>query len=194
MHIDIRNINLYDQQHEQKLHSGLSALSSSTLLRAFEAKQAAREAARQRLLLTAWEIEESIRFTAFLHALQVESRQQLISTESEVETIRTMLSARSLQEVEDDARYLQDVYDDQIKIFQTIDAQTEKVVEALGLCGQPVADFNTDSENPLDPGSGRSAAATSEVTNTCVFGNDGNMRISKRGPLDIDDSSDEDDG
>lgn len=184
---------MYDQQHEQKLHSGLSALSSPTLLRAFEAKQAAREAARQRLLLTAWEIEESIRLTSFLNALQAESRQQLISTESEVETIRKMLSARSLQEVREDAGYLQDVYDDQVKIFQTIDAQTEKVVEVLGLRGQPVADFSTDSANPLDPGSGQSVAATSEITNTCVFGNNGEMRIRKRAPLDIDDSSDEDD-
>ena len=63
-------------------------MSSSTLYKGYKVKLAAREASRQRLLLTAWELEEARRFSTFLDAIHAEEEELLKSTEEELQDFR----------------------------------------------------------------------------------------------------------
>lgn len=76
------------EQDEQLVERGLSQLSLATLYKAFKAKLASREAARQRLLTTTWELEEAERYTSFLEALRVESKQLLGLEDAKLEKMR----------------------------------------------------------------------------------------------------------
>ncbi|KAG1720173.1 hypothetical protein EDB19DRAFT_1605027, partial [Suillus lakei] len=81
---------------------GLSQLSLATLYKAFKAKLASRETARQRLLTTAWELEEMERQGSFLQALHADNKQLLGLEDAKLERMRAWFSSRNLTEVEDD--------------------------------------------------------------------------------------------
>ncbi|KAG2050769.1 hypothetical protein BDR06DRAFT_866086, partial [Suillus hirtellus] len=70
------------------LENGLAQLRSSTLYKGYKAKLAAHKTARQRLVVTAWEIEESEHFTAFLDALHSENEERLGSADKELQNFR----------------------------------------------------------------------------------------------------------
>ncbi|KAG2085486.1 hypothetical protein BD769DRAFT_1338872, partial [Suillus cothurnatus] len=67
---------------------GLSQLSLATLYKVFKAKLASHEAARQRLLMTTWELEEAERYTSFLEAYHAENKQQLGLEDAKLEKMR----------------------------------------------------------------------------------------------------------
>lgn len=56
------------EENEELAERGLSQLSLATLYKAFKAKLASREAARQHLLTTTWELEEAEHYTSLLEA------------------------------------------------------------------------------------------------------------------------------
>lgn len=114
------------------MESGLSHMSSSTLYKGYKAKLAAREAARQRLLLTAWEIEEAERFSTFLQAIHTENEGQFGLAEEELQCFRRVFSHRGQGEVDDDRGYLQAVYEDECEILRVIGVQAEQVAKILG--------------------------------------------------------------
>ncbi|KAG1811056.1 hypothetical protein EV424DRAFT_1349766 [Suillus variegatus] len=68
----------------KKLMRGLSHLSLATLHALFKSKLASHEAACQCLVLTAWEVEESERFTAFLNGLHHENQDHLLFSDEEL--------------------------------------------------------------------------------------------------------------
>ncbi|KAG1882074.1 hypothetical protein F4604DRAFT_1539565, partial [Suillus subluteus] len=74
------------------LENGLATLCPSTLYKGYKAKLAARETAHQQLVVTAWEIEESERFTAFLDALHAENEDQLGLADKELQRFRSFFS------------------------------------------------------------------------------------------------------
>ncbi|KAG1786552.1 uncharacterized protein HD556DRAFT_1313430 [Suillus plorans] len=103
-------------QHFGLLENGLAQLRSSTLYKGYKAKLAAHETARQRLVVTAWEIEESECFTAFLDALHDENKERLGFADRELQSFRSIFSDRGCKEVEDDKDYLQAIYEDECEI------------------------------------------------------------------------------
>ncbi|KAG2753851.1 hypothetical protein P692DRAFT_20657621, partial [Suillus brevipes Sb2] len=72
----------------QILERGFSQLSPATMYKAFKAKLASRETARQRLLATAWELEEVERYSAFLEAFHAENKQFLGLEDAKLEKMR----------------------------------------------------------------------------------------------------------
>ncbi|KAG1882720.1 hypothetical protein F4604DRAFT_1678228 [Suillus subluteus] len=60
-----------------------------------ESKLAGHEAARQRLVTTAWELEESERFTTFLDRVHHENKDRLLLSDEELKKIRNTFSSRS---------------------------------------------------------------------------------------------------
>ncbi|KAG1869860.1 hypothetical protein C8R48DRAFT_671083 [Suillus tomentosus] len=97
-----------------------------------ESKLASREAARQRLVLTAWEVEESERFTAFLNGLHRENQDRLLFSDEELKKVRNVFSDRSQEQIDDDTSYLQAVYDEDCEIFRAVSAQAEVLTKHLG--------------------------------------------------------------
>ncbi|KAG1842447.1 hypothetical protein C8R48DRAFT_679003 [Suillus tomentosus] len=119
-------------QHIGYLENGLAQLRSSTLYKGYKAKLAARETARQRLVVTAWEIEESERFTAFLDALHSENEERLGFADEELQNFRRIFSERDRTEVDDDRDYLQAIYEDECEILRVTSAQAEQISKILG--------------------------------------------------------------
>ncbi|KAG2039843.1 hypothetical protein BDR03DRAFT_1008523 [Suillus americanus] len=78
-------------KHAGNLENGLAQLRPSTLYKGYKAKLAARETARQRLVVTAWEIEESERFTTFLDALHAENEERFGLADEELQSFRSHL-------------------------------------------------------------------------------------------------------
>ncbi|KAG1742147.1 hypothetical protein EDB19DRAFT_1827799 [Suillus lakei] len=93
---------------------------------------AGREAARQRLVTTTWELKASERYTTFLNGLQRENRNSLISSDEELKRIRNVFSDRSQQDLDDDINYLQAVYDDDCEILRAVAAQADVLKRHLG--------------------------------------------------------------
>jgi len=121
-------------------------MSSSTLYKGYKVKLAAREASRQRLLLTVWELEEARRFSTFLDAIHAEEEELLKSTEEELQDFRRMISQRSQAEVDGDKTYLQAVYEDECKVLRMISTQADEVANLLGKCAkQSFLRFTGDS-------------------------------------------------
>jgi hypothetical protein len=104
----------------------------STLYKGYQAQLAARETARQRMLATAWEIEEAERFIAFLDAIHVDNEDRLKFTEERLDSLRGLFSERNHAEVDDDRDYLQAVYEDELEILKTVSSQAEHVSKVLG--------------------------------------------------------------
>ncbi|KAG2750845.1 hypothetical protein P692DRAFT_20676317, partial [Suillus brevipes Sb2] len=102
-----------EEIHEQEdiISRGFSQLSLATLYELFKSQLAGREAARQRLVTTTWELEASERYTTFLNRLQHENKDRLITSDEELQRIRNVFSDRS-PDLDDDINYLQAVYDD----------------------------------------------------------------------------------
>ncbi|KAG2142293.1 uncharacterized protein EDB93DRAFT_1252351 [Suillus bovinus] len=78
---------------------------------------AGREAARQHLVMTTWELEASEQYTTFLNGLH-------------------FFSDRSQEELENDINYLQAIYDDDCKILRAVAAQVDVLKKHLGSCVQ----------------------------------------------------------
>ncbi|KAG1813399.1 hypothetical protein EV424DRAFT_1349076 [Suillus variegatus] len=116
-------------RNEQLAERGLSQLSLATLYKAYKAKLASHETARQRLLTTTWEIEEAEGYTAFLEALHVESKQFLGLEDAKLKKMRDWFSSRNLTEVADDTNYLQAVYDDECESTSKSPLNVLSVVE-----------------------------------------------------------------
>ncbi|KAG1871822.1 hypothetical protein DFJ58DRAFT_837138 [Suillus subalutaceus] len=104
-------------KHAGYLENGLATLHPSTLYKGYKAKLAACETACQHLVITAWEIEESERFTAFLDALHAENEDQLGLVDKELQRFRD---------------YLQAIYEDECEILCVTSAQAEQISKILG--------------------------------------------------------------
>jgi hypothetical protein len=121
------------QQREKTIFRGFSHLSFATLYALFKSKIAGREAARQRVVTTAWELEESERFTTFLNGVYDENKTRLLFNDEELKQIRNVFSDRSQEQIDDDTNYLQAVYDDECEILRAVAAQAEVLSKHLGL-------------------------------------------------------------
>ncbi|KAG1899767.1 uncharacterized protein F5891DRAFT_1231741 [Suillus fuscotomentosus] len=139
------------EQNEQLVERGLSQLSLATLYKAYKAKLASRETARQRLLTTTWEIEEAERYTAFLEALHVESKRFLGLEDAKLEKMREWFSSRNLTEVADDTNYLQAVYDDECEILRSLSTQARQVSKILGKHSDDIFSASTGESTSKSP-------------------------------------------
>ncbi|KAG1864379.1 hypothetical protein F4604DRAFT_1683383 [Suillus subluteus] len=119
-------------KHAGYLENGLAQLRPSTLYKGYKAKLAARETARQRLVVTAWEIEESERFTTFLDALHAENEERFGLADEELQSFRRFFSERDRVQVDDDRDYLQAIYEDECEILRVTSAQAEQISKILG--------------------------------------------------------------
>lgn len=106
----------------------------STLYKGYQAQLAARETARQRMLATAWEIEEAERFIVFLNAMHADNKDRLKFTNDQLHSFRSLFSQRDCTDVDDDRDYLQVVYEDEYDILKAISSQAEHVAKVLGSC------------------------------------------------------------
>ncbi|KAG1731538.1 hypothetical protein EDB19DRAFT_1912451 [Suillus lakei] len=120
-------------EREKTIFRGFSHLSFATLYALFKSKIAGREAARQRVVTTAWELEESERFTTFLNGVYDENKTRLLFNDEELKQIRNVFSDRSQEQINDDTNYLQAVYDDECEILRAVAAQAEVLSKHLGL-------------------------------------------------------------
>ena len=167
------------KKHEDKLDRALAAMPPFVALKAFKVKQAARETARQRLLLTAWEIEEAERVSEFLGALYNENEQRYNMASDELERVGVTFCGRSCEEVDDDTDYFQAVYDEELEILKLATAQTEQIAKHLrGPHHQAMA-------NAVDPG---------DTADSSMFGVEESGSEAGSPPVDTsEDSTDEDD-
>ncbi|KAG1895058.1 uncharacterized protein F5891DRAFT_984514 [Suillus fuscotomentosus] len=104
----------------------------ATLYKGYQAKLAARETARQRMLVTAWEIEETERFLEFLDALHVDNEERLGFAQEDLNIFRKLFSERDRSDVNDDRDYLQAVYEDEMEILRVVSLQAEQFSKILG--------------------------------------------------------------
>jgi hypothetical protein len=119
------------KKQEDIISRGFSQLSLATLYELFKSQLAGREAARQRLVTTTWELEASERYTTFLNRLQHENKDRLITSDEELQRIRNVFSDRS-PDLDDDINYLQAVYDDDCEILRAVAAQANVLKRHLG--------------------------------------------------------------
>jgi hypothetical protein len=104
----------------------------STLYKGYQAQLAARETARQRMLATAWEIEETERFIIFLNAIHADNEDRLKLTDDQLHAFRNLFSERDCVDADDDRDYLQAVYEDECEILKIVASQAEHVAKVLG--------------------------------------------------------------
>ncbi|KAG1755324.1 hypothetical protein EDD22DRAFT_957374 [Suillus occidentalis] len=119
-------------EREEVISRGFSHLSLATLYELFKSKLAGREAARQRLVTTTWELEASEWYTTFLNGLHRENRNHLISSDEELKRIRSVFSDHSKEDLSDDINYLQAIYDDNCEILCAVAAQADVLKKHLG--------------------------------------------------------------
>lgn len=108
-------------------------MSTSTLYKGYKAKLATREVARQRMLLTTWEIEEADRHSIFLDGIHAENEGQFKSAEQDLQRFRKIFSQRGQVDLGDDRKYLQAVYQDESDALRVISAQTDQVAKLLSV-------------------------------------------------------------
>ncbi|KAG1870897.1 hypothetical protein F4604DRAFT_1926466 [Suillus subluteus] len=120
-------------EREDAIRKGLSHLSSTTLYALFKSKLASREAARQRLVMMAWELEESEQFTAFLDGVHHENKDRLLFRDEELKKVRNTFSDWSQEQIDNDTNYLQAIYDEDCEILRAVAAQAEVLSKHLGL-------------------------------------------------------------
>jgi hypothetical protein len=134
MFLIIEQIQAYltGQKREEAISKGFSHLSLATLYQLFKSKLAGREAARQRLVTTSWELEASERYTTFLDGLYRENKDRLLFSDEELKQIRNVFSDRSQEEIDEDMNYLQAVYDDECEILRAVAAQADILKRHLG--------------------------------------------------------------
>ncbi|KAG2132208.1 hypothetical protein BD769DRAFT_1386492 [Suillus cothurnatus] len=125
----------------------------ATLYKGYQAKLAARETARQRMLVTAWEIEEAERFLAFLDALYIDNEERFGFAQDDLDIFRSLFSERDRSDVDDDRDYLQAVYEDELEVLRVVSLQAEQFSKILG--ARTKKDF-------LQPGSRRSGSRSPE--------------------------------
>ncbi|KAG1893467.1 uncharacterized protein F5891DRAFT_985893 [Suillus fuscotomentosus] len=104
----------------------------ATLYKGYQAKLVARETARQRMLVTAWEIEETERFLEFLDVLHVDNEERLGFAQEDLNIFRKLFSERDRSDVNDDRDYLQAVYEDEMEILRVVSLQAEQFSKILG--------------------------------------------------------------
>lgn len=139
------------EENQQILERGFSQLSPATMYKAFKAKLASRETARQRLLATAWELEEVERYSAFLEAFHAENKQFLGLEDAKLEKMRAWFSSRNLAEVADDTDYLQAVYDDECEILRSLSSQARQVSKILGSRSDNIFSASTGQSTSKSP-------------------------------------------
>jgi hypothetical protein len=125
----------------------------ATLYKGYQAKLAARETARQRMLVTAWEIEEAERFLAFLDALYIDNEERFGFAQDDLDIFRSLFSERDRSDVDDDRDYLTAVYEDELEVLRVVSLQAEQFSKILG--ARTKKDF-------LQPGSRRSGSRSPE--------------------------------
>ncbi|KAG2108026.1 uncharacterized protein F5147DRAFT_180571 [Suillus discolor] len=139
-------------KNEQLVEIGLSQLGLATLYKAFKAKLASREAARQRLLTATWELEEAERYTAFLEASRVESKQLLGVEDAKLEKMKEWFaSRRNLTEVADDTNYTQAIYDNECEILRSLSTQAKQVSKILGKRSDDIFSTSTGESTSKSP-------------------------------------------
>ncbi|KAG2047113.1 hypothetical protein BDR06DRAFT_976993 [Suillus hirtellus] len=106
----------------------------STLYKGYQAQLAACKTARQHMLVTAWEIEETECFIIFLNAIHANNEDQLKLTDDQLHAFRNLFSERDCVDANDDQDYLQVVYEDECKILKIVASQAEHVAKVLGSC------------------------------------------------------------
>ncbi|KAG1800874.1 uncharacterized protein HD556DRAFT_1304860 [Suillus plorans] len=104
----------------------------ATLYKGYQAKLAAHETARQCMLVTAWEIEETEHFLEFLDTLHVDNEERLGFTQEDLNIFRKLFSERDRSDVNDDRDYLQAVYEDEMEILRVVLLQAEQFSKILG--------------------------------------------------------------
>ncbi|KAG2087601.1 uncharacterized protein F5147DRAFT_658900 [Suillus discolor] len=119
-------------EHAGTLENGLTQMRPATLYKGYQAKLAARETARQRMLVTTWEIEETERFLEFLDALHVDNEERLRFAQEDLNIFRKLFSERDRSDVNDDRDYLQAVYEDEMEILRVVSLQAEQFSKILG--------------------------------------------------------------
>ncbi|KAG1777253.1 hypothetical protein EV702DRAFT_1045623 [Suillus placidus] len=129
---EINKAYLTGQKREEAISRGFSHLSLATLYQLFKSKLAGREAARQRLVTTTWELEASEWYTTFLDGLYRENKDRLLFSDEELSRIRNVFSDRLQEEIDDDMNYLQAVYDDECEMLRAVAAQAEVLKRHLG--------------------------------------------------------------
>ncbi|KAG1890560.1 uncharacterized protein F5891DRAFT_1198085 [Suillus fuscotomentosus] len=100
----------------------------------YKAKLATREVARQRMLLTTWEIEEAEHHSIFLDGIHAENEERFKLAEWELQCFRKIFSQRGQAELGDDRNYLQAVYQDESEALHIISTQTDQVAKLLSVC------------------------------------------------------------
>jgi len=98
----------------------------------FSTMLAAREIARQCILLTGWEIEEAKRLSSFLGHIQAEHEGQPSRADELLQDIKSFFTYSCRADVESRQDYLQAIPEDESKTFQIITAQAEEVSNLLG--------------------------------------------------------------
>ncbi|KAG1881862.1 hypothetical protein C8R48DRAFT_667602 [Suillus tomentosus] len=119
-------------EHAGYLENGLAQMHPSTLYKGYQAQLAARETARQHMLATAWEIEETERFIIFLNAIHADNEDRLKLTDDQLHAFRNLFSERDCIDADDDRDYLQAVYEDECEILKIVASQAEHVAKVLG--------------------------------------------------------------
>ncbi|KAG1885399.1 hypothetical protein F4604DRAFT_1675978 [Suillus subluteus] len=99
----------------------------------FKARLAGREAARQRLAVTAWTVQEAKHYLEFSEALNEDSKMCLRCSNEELRRVRATFTGHDHLEMEDNGNYLQAVYDDECNILRAIAAQADIMGKVLGL-------------------------------------------------------------
>jgi hypothetical protein len=112
---------------------GLAEMNLSTMYKLFKARLAGREAARQRLVVTAWTVQEAKHYLEFSKALNEDSKMRLRSSDEELRRVRAAFTGRDHSEIEDDRNYLQAVYNDECNILRAVAAQADVMGKVLGL-------------------------------------------------------------
>jgi hypothetical protein len=98
-------------------------------------------------VVTAWEIEESERLTAFLDALHTENEERLGFANEELWSFRSFLSECGHVEVDDDRDYLQAIYEDECEILRITSAQAKQISKILGSRVKDVFPQSGDAES-----------------------------------------------
>ncbi|KAG2075323.1 hypothetical protein BDR04DRAFT_1114904 [Suillus decipiens] len=107
-------------------------MSFDTLYKAFKALLAGHEAVHHEVATSLWQVKYSEHVAVFNKALHQENKDWLKIKDEQLKKIRSLFSGHDCKEIDDDADYLQAIYNDECEMLHAITTQAEIVSRCLG--------------------------------------------------------------
>ena len=102
-------------------------MSDGVIQKVIQAKQATRETRCHHVLMLAWELEEAEKHIELLKTMEEDSQSTFLEASEELIFFERLLSSRSRSNLDDDIKFLHQVYEEDMSAFLTCEEQLDQL-------------------------------------------------------------------